>query len=231
MRGVSTGRLTGKGVPARRLARTTPLLTSLALTGLVNCATSGLPENQSVTPISDKAQATSSQLATTPSPVPSLVADPLPTPAPPKTPQPPSFPPGAQQRSPGESSPSSCEARVGKTALRRSVLSHTLDAGLGNWLRGVDVEPRIEHGRFQGWLVRGLFNGDVCWRDVDLQIGDIVNRVNRRSIEKPEQAHALWKTLRNADQISVDYTRAGQPRTLTFSVVEDMALPQGDSAY
>lgn len=114
-----------------------------------------------------------------------------------------------------------CGARIGARAVRRSALDRTLDAGLGNWLRGVDVEPKIEHGHFQGWMVRGIYAGDPCWSDVDLHVGDVVNRINRRPIERPEQAQAVWTALRSSGEIIVDFLRGGRPRTLRFAVVDD----------
>ena len=117
--------------------------------------------------------------------------------------------------------PPVCAAWAGKLTVRRSALSHTLDAGMGSWLRGVDVEPKVERGHFQGWLLRALFAGDPCWSDVGLQAGDVVNRVNHHPIEKPEQAHAVWTALRRAPEISVEFIRAGQTRSLTFSVLDD----------
>lgn len=114
-----------------------------------------------------------------------------------------------------------CEARVGARGIRRSALKRTLSSGLGNWLRGVEVEPRVERGQFRGWLVQRVYEGDPCWADVDLKAGDIVTRVNRRPIERPEQAHAVWSSLKDARDIVVDYERAGRSRTLRFDVVED----------
>ena len=116
---------------------------------------------------------------------------------------------------------SGCAARVGVRAVRRSALSRTLDAGLGTWLRGVDVEPKVDHGRFQGWLVRGIYAGDPCWAGIDLRAGDVVNRVNRRPIERPEEAQAVWTALRGTGEIVIDLVRAGRPRTLRFDVVDD----------
>ena len=114
-----------------------------------------------------------------------------------------------------------CAARVGARAVRRSALSRTLDAGLGTWLRGVDIEPKVERGRFRGWKVRGIYAGDPCWSDIDIKVGDVVNRINRRPIERPEEAQAVWTALRDASEIIVDFSRAGEPQTLRFTVVDD----------
>jgi hypothetical protein len=114
-----------------------------------------------------------------------------------------------------------CAGGVGPGTVRRSVLSRTLDAGLGTWLRGVDVEAKIDRGRFRGWLVRGIYSGDPCWADVDLRVGDVVNQINHHSIEHPEEAQEVWNALRNTGEIVVDFLRAGRPRTLRFAVVDD----------
>ena len=113
-----------------------------------------------------------------------------------------------------------CSARVGMRALKRTALDRTLDAGLGTWLRGVDVEAKVDRGHFQGWLVRRAYEGDPCWVDIDLRAGDVVTRVNRRSIERPEEAQIVWTGLRTTSEIVVDYQRNGRPRTLRFSVVD-----------
>jgi hypothetical protein len=128
-------------------------------------------------------------------------------PAPPATPPAAAPPPGA------------CPSRVA-AGVRRTALARTLDAGLGSWLRGVDVEPRLDGKRFQGWLVRRLHPEDPCFADVDLRAGDVVSRINRRPIERPEQAFAVWTALRTAREIVVDYTRSGEARTFRIDVVD-----------
>jgi S1-C subfamily serine protease len=122
-------------------------------------------------------------------------------------------------------SETACPARVGDHAVKRSALNRTLDAGLGTWLRGIDVEPKIERGKFQGWLVRKVYVGDPCWADVDLKAGDVVSRVNRHAIERPEQAQEVWTALRTTGEIAVELFRGGKPRTLRFSVVDDVDRP------
>jgi type II secretory pathway component PulC len=106
------------------------------------------------------------------------------------------------------------------------LLTRTLDAGLGAWLGQVDVEPKVIRGRFQGWLIHAVHASDPCWADVDLRAGDVVSRVNHRSIERPEQAQAVWSALRRAREISVDFVRAGRSRTLTFAILEDDIPPR-----
>ncbi len=113
-----------------------------------------------------------------------------------------------------------CETRSGVRIVKRAALERTLDAGLGTWLKGVDVEAKIDRGHFQGWLVRSIYSGDPCWAEIDLRTGDIVTRVNRRPIERPEEAQAVWTALRKTGEVVVDYLRDGQRRTLRFAVVD-----------
>jgi hypothetical protein len=121
----------------------------------------------------------------------------------------------------GSAASASCSALNGAHALKRSALLRVLDAGLGTWLGAVEVEPKIVRGRFEGWLLRSLHAGEACWADVDLRPGDVVSRVNHRSVEKPEQAHAVWSALRHAREVSVDFVRGAQSHTLRFAIVDD----------
>jgi hypothetical protein len=127
-------------------------------------------------------------------------------------------PPGA--RRPPAPPSSACDARVGPDGLRRAALRRTLDAGLGSWLQGVVVDPKVERGQFRGWIVRSLHPGDACFADVDLQPGDVVTRINGHTIERPEEAHDVWAELRTAPALMVDYLRAGQRKTLRFTIVD-----------
>jgi hypothetical protein len=141
------------------------------------------------------------------------------------------YPPGATPTPGAVGEPSSkpfspvCDARVGPRAIRRAALVRTLDAGLGAWLRGVDVEGKIDHGHFQGWLVRSIYGGDPCWSDVDLLPGDVVTRINHRPIERPEEAQAVWTALRSSTEILIELIRGSRLRSLKFQVVETPGEP------
>jgi hypothetical protein len=132
-------------------------------------------------------------------------------------------PTNAQPQATAPISQASCTALLGGRRLKRSALTRTLDAGLGSWLRGVDIEPQVDRGRFQGWMVRTIYPGDPCWATVDLRSGDVISRINHRSVERPEEAQAVWTTLNNAGEIVVEFVRAGQQRTLRFPVIDDAA--------
>jgi type II secretory pathway component PulC len=101
-------------------------------------------------------------------------------------------------------------------------LRRTVDAGLGQWLAGgVEVDRRLAQGRFQGWIVRSLYPGDPCYRDVDVKVGDVVVRVNGKSVERPEQASDVFSSLRSAPALVVELLRGGEARTVTLPISEE----------
>ncbi|HET6282889.1 MAG TPA: hypothetical protein VFH73_18150 [Polyangia bacterium] len=113
----------------------------------------------------------------------------------------------------------SCDARLGTDGLRRAAVNRTLDAGLGSWLRSVDVDPKLERGRFRGWIVRNLPE-DVCYQGLDLQAGDVVTRINGRRVERPEEAKDIWDALRTSPTLVIDFLRDGRPRTMRFDILD-----------
>jgi hypothetical protein len=113
-----------------------------------------------------------------------------------------------------------CTAFARPGVLRRSSVGRVVDGGLGRWLAAVEVDPGVSQGRFRGWVVRSLYPGDPCYRAVDLHAGDLVVKVNGKSIERPEQASDVFSSLRTAPALVVDFVRDGQPHTLTFPIVE-----------
>ena len=82
----------------------------------------------------------------------------------------------------------------------------------------LDRYPRLTSKRFRGWRVIEFFPADARFRDVDLKPGDVVVRVNGRSIERPEQWDAVWTGLKTAKELVVETQRKGQERTLRWRI-------------
>jgi hypothetical protein len=114
-----------------------------------------------------------------------------------------------------------CTAFARPGVLRRSAINRTVNARLGRWLAGVEVEPLLQKGRFRGWIIRRLYPDDPCYREVDLHPGDVVLRVNGKSVERPEDANEVFESLRSAPELAVELVRAGAPRKLTLPIVEE----------
>lgn len=106
----------------------------------------------------------------------------------------------------------------GAARIRREELAAVLEAGLGRFLQRVETEPHARRGRFVGFRLRTFFDDDPRYVHVDLRVGDTITRVNGRSVERPEQALAIWNELADASELVVEYLREGEPRELRFVI-------------
>ena len=117
--------------------------------------------------------------------------------------------------------PRTCDMFVKPGVVRRTSLVRVIDAGLPRWLQGVEGDRMLANHKFQGWLVKSLHPGDPCYKDVDLRQGDVVQKVNGKSIEKPDQAFDVLQSLRSAPALMVDYLREGKPRQFTIAISDE----------
>ena len=124
----------------------------------------------------------------------------------------------------GESKPQSSvdgmypRARTG--VIARNDLVPVLEGGLGRFLQNVETEPTFYHGAFVGFRLVSFFPGDLDYASLDLRPGDIVTHVNGHSIERPEQAVAVWDGLRTASDLVVLYRRGDEELALRFRIVD-----------
>jgi type II secretory pathway component PulC len=106
--------------------------------------------------------------------------------------------------------------------LPRSAVRETVARGLGAFLQHIDLDdqPVRTGGRFHGFRVAQL-RGDRFWSGVDLKPGDVITAVNGFPIEHPEQALTAFQSLDVASELRVAYDRDGQPRELSYGILED----------
>jgi hypothetical protein len=117
--------------------------------------------------------------------------------------------------------PATCTMFAKPGVVHRQALTHLIDAGLPRWMQGVEGDRALANHRFQGWLIKSLYPDDPCYRDIGLLPGDIVQKVNGKSIEKPEQAFDVAESLRTAPAIVVDFLRNGSAKSITIAVAND----------
>ena len=128
--------------------------------------------------------------------------------------------PPAEEQKP-ESSLEQSYPRVSTGAISRDELLPVLDGGLGRFLQNVETEPAFHKGSFVGFRIVSLFPGEPAFASLDLRPGDTVTRINGKSIERPEQAAAVWEDLRTASNLVVDYRRGGEQHALRFTIVDE----------
>jgi hypothetical protein len=73
-------------------------------------------------------------------------------------------------------------------------------------------------GRFAGWRITGL---PEEWRSIDLRPGDVVARVNGKTLETPEEAWDAWKAVAGATEIKLALVRDGAARDLVIPIDGD----------
>lgn len=74
-------------------------------------------------------------------------------------------------------------------------------------------------GRFAGWLITGL---PEEWSTIDLKPGDVVLRVNGKSLETPEDAWDAWKSVAGVKEIKLTLERNGAPKELSIPIDGDV---------
>lgn len=109
----------------------------------------------------------------------------------------------------------------GPARLTRSELDGTVRAGLGAFLSRVRVEPAFNRGRFVGWRLDGARHL-ARWNraGMPLRRGDVIVRVNGGSLERPDDALAVFAALRGAHALTVEVLRDGRALSLRLDVAE-----------
>ena len=103
-------------------------------------------------------------------------------------------------------------------ALYRDDVNALIDRGFPEFLKRVEVEPRLVDGQFRGWSIVNLNPSDF-WSGVDLKPGDIVTRVNDLPIERETEAYDAFESLKHSDALRVAFQRDGQSRVLEYKII------------
>lgn len=85
------------------------------------------------------------------------------------------------------------------------------------FLQTLQVEPRLSGNRFSGWTIVNLGPGPL-WRGGTIHVGDVVLRVNGKSVERPEEALAVWQGLAVAPELRVTFERGGTRRDVVHRI-------------
>ncbi|QQR91628.1 MAG: hypothetical protein IPJ88_07875 [Myxococcales bacterium] len=110
------------------------------------------------------------------------------------------------------------ETPVSEKKLDRSLLIAVLDAGLGRFLQGVQTKPFFSRGRFAGFQIVSIYPEDKRFSDIDPKVGDVVLRISGKRIERPEQALAVWESLRVASELRVAFLRDQKVQEVRYPI-------------
>lgn len=102
--------------------------------------------------------------------------------------------------------------------IQRDRLVKVLDAGAGQFLRQLEVTPRMNGERFVGWQLVQVIDRQGPLVDVDLVPGDVLLAVNGKPLARPDQLQTLWDSLRTANVVSAQLWRGDAKLSLEFTI-------------
>jgi type II secretory pathway component PulC len=107
------------------------------------------------------------------------------------------------------------------TSLTRALIEQTVAQGLGAFLSRVSVAPVLDGRRFVGFRLESAEDLDA-WRaaGADLRVGDVIQRINGQTIERPEQAMWAFNQLRIARGVEVVGVRGSAPFRVYSPIVD-----------
>lgn len=114
--------------------------------------------------------------------------------------------------------PPEAPAERGEGRISRSELRTFVEQGPHSLFRAVELEPVLNGERFQGFRVVSLAPEPAALRESGLRIGDVVTAVNGTDISNPDGFMRVWEGLAEADELTVEIVRAGDPRTLEWAI-------------
>ena len=103
--------------------------------------------------------------------------------------------------------------------IPRRTIEHALELGPAWFVRQLSVRPIVTRDdRFFGFQLMALFPGREDKTALPIQTGDIVQRVNGQSIERPEQFMSVWQSLATASHLSIQLMRGDQSLLVTWVI-------------
>lgn len=109
--------------------------------------------------------------------------------------------------------------------IARAHLVAVLDAGPANFLRQLEVAPRLAGDQFVGWQLVQLLDQTGPLHDVDLVPGDVLLAINGRPLSRPEQLQTVWDSLRTANEVTAQMWRGQDKLELRFTVEPAVTQP------
>ena len=110
-------------------------------------------------------------------------------------------------------------------SIPRATFDRWLSRGPQYLLSQVVPTPVTRDRRFLGFQLSAWFPGHPDVPQGAMRLGDVVLRVNGRSVERPDQFLYVWKTLTGVATVVVEGTRDGAPLKATLTIVDEPVAP------
>ncbi len=103
--------------------------------------------------------------------------------------------------------------------LSRSLVKKVMERGPQRFVAGLRVSAHLVEGRFVGFRIDGFTSEGPLVNSRHILPGDVVVRVNREPIERPEQFMRAWDVVRDADNLDVLLLRGGQQLRYHWKII------------
>lgn len=103
--------------------------------------------------------------------------------------------------------------------VQRAALLRLAERGPGWLLQRVTLEPVRRDETFYGYRIADANEAVRRQMAPQLEIGDVVRRVNGIELERPDDYVEAWSRLPRTDAVEIDFTRDGEAQTARWVVV------------
>lgn len=108
------------------------------------------------------------------------------------------------------------EIEVETIAISQDVLQDSFN-DLNELMTQVRVRPYFRRGKPEGLIVSQI-QADSIFAQLGLMNGDIIASVNGNLMSTPDEAFQFYNSLKSGEAVSIEITRRGQKRMLTYDI-------------
>ena len=108
------------------------------------------------------------------------------------------------------------EPEVETISISQDVLQNSMN-DINELMTQVRVRPYFRRGKSEGLIVSQI-QADSIFAKLGLSNGDIISSVNGEQMSSPEDAFGFYNGLKSGEEVSIEITRRGQKRMLTYDI-------------
>ena len=112
-----------------------------------------------------------------------------------------------------------------QASIPRAVFETWITRGPQYLLSQVVPMPITRQKHFEGFRLSQWFPRHPEVAEGAIRLGDVILRINGRSVERPDQFLYVWKQLNGASSVVIEGLRDGNPLKATLTIVDDPAGP------
>jgi len=106
-----------------------------------------------------------------------------------------------------------------KKNISRAEIKQKVMNDLDNAMKGLLAGPYRENGAIVGYQLKKVRPYNILYK-LGARSGDIVKRVNGKTIDSTDKLYKMWQSLQNENKITVDIERGGRLVTFDLNITE-----------